>query len=87
MSPEQAEGHEVGPPSDIVSLGGVLAFAATGEEPFGTGTATALLSRLVHAAPATGSLPGQVRTMAERCLAKDPRQRPRRRRQRPWLRR
>ena len=35
MSPEQAEGREVGPPSDIFSLGAVLAFAATGEEPFG----------------------------------------------------
>src|ERR1700758_2943612 len=34
MSPEQAEGHEVGPPSDVFSLGAVLAFAATGEGPF-----------------------------------------------------
>ena len=34
MSPEQAEDHEVGPPSDIFSLGAVLAFAATGEGPF-----------------------------------------------------
>ncbi len=39
MSSEQAAGFEVGPPSDIFSLGAVLAFAATGEGPFGTGTA------------------------------------------------
>ena len=38
MSPEQAEGHEVGPPSDVFSLGAVLAFAATGEGPFGNGS-------------------------------------------------
>jgi len=38
MSPEQAEGREVGPPSDIFSLGAVLAFAATGHGPFGTGS-------------------------------------------------
>ena len=36
MSPEQAEGREVGPASDIFSLGAVLAFAATGEAPFGS---------------------------------------------------
>src|SRR6201985_3470116 len=37
MSPEQARGHRVGPPSDVFSLGAVLTFAATGEGPFGTG--------------------------------------------------
>ena len=46
MSPEQAEGHRVGPPSDVFSLGGVLAFAATGQGPFGTGSGAALLYRL-----------------------------------------
>src|SRR5438477_8223679 len=35
MSPEQAQGHTVGLPSDVFSLGAVLAFAATGEGPFG----------------------------------------------------
>jgi len=33
LSPEQAEGREVGPPSDVFSLGAVLAFAAVGEGP------------------------------------------------------
>ena len=39
MSPEQAEGREVGPPSECSASARVLAFAATGEGPFGTGTA------------------------------------------------
>jgi eukaryotic-like serine/threonine-protein kinase len=76
MSPEQAEGSEAGPASDIFSLGAVLAFAATGKEPFGTGAATALLYRVVHSLPDTSGLPAEIRPLIERCLTKDPRQRP-----------
>ena len=76
MSPEQALGEEVGPPSDIFSLGAVLTFAAIGESPFGIGTVTTLLYRVAHDRPATDQLPGQLRPLVERCLAKDPRARP-----------
>jgi hypothetical protein len=76
MSPEQAEGSEARPASDIFSLGAVLAFAATGRDPFGTGTPTALLYRVVHNPPDTSDLPPPLRPLVEQCLAKDPRQRP-----------
>ena len=76
MSPEQAMGGEVGPPSDIFSLGALLAFAATGQGPFGTGTTAALLYRVVHETPSLDQLPTAVRSIVEHCLAKDPRQRP-----------
>ena len=76
MSPEQAAGYEVGPPTDIFSLGAVLAFAATGEGPFGTGTTAALLYRVVHGDPSLDRVPSEVRPLIERCLAKDPSQRP-----------
>jgi len=76
MSPEQGEGHEVGPPSDIFSLGAVLAFAATGEGPFGEGSTAALLYRVVGAEPNTDGLPDEIRPLIERCLAKDPQHRP-----------
>jgi Protein kinase domain len=76
MSPEQAEGHEVGPPSDIFSLGAVLTFAATGEGPFGTGSTAALIYRVVHGQPVLDNAPAPVRTLVERCLAKDPGDRP-----------
>ena len=76
MSPEQAAGYEVGPPTDIFSLGAVLAFAATGEGPFGTGTTAALLYRVVHGDPSLDRVPSDVRPLIERCLAKDPGQRP-----------
>ena len=76
MSPEQAMGLDVGPPSDIFNLGAVLAFAATGVGPFGSGTTVALLYRVVHGSPSLDQVPAEVRPLIERCLAKDPSQRP-----------
>jgi eukaryotic-like serine/threonine-protein kinase len=76
MSPEQAEGREAGPPSDIFSLGAVLAFAATGQGPFGSGSTPALVYRVVHSGPQLDLMPAKVRSLAERCLAKDPALRP-----------
>ena len=76
MSPEQAEGRIVGPPSDIFSLGAVLAFAATGQGPFGTGSTPALVYRVVHSPPNLDYLPAEIRPLVERCLAKDPAHRP-----------
>jgi eukaryotic-like serine/threonine-protein kinase len=76
MSPEQATGKEVGPLSDVFSLGAVLAFAATGRKPFGTGTPAAVLERVVHGAPALEEGPPEIRPLIEWCLAKDPARRP-----------
>ena len=76
MSPEQAQGRPVGPPSDMFSLGAVLTFAATGEGPFGEGSTVALLYRVVTSEPYTHGVPGEIRPLIEHCLAKDPRQRP-----------
>jgi hypothetical protein len=76
LSPEQAEGGEVGPASDVFSLGAVLAFAATGEGPFGTGPTAAMVYRVVHGQPHLDRLPPEIRSLTERCLAKDPAERP-----------
>jgi eukaryotic-like serine/threonine-protein kinase len=76
MSPEQAVGEEVGPPSDIFSLGAVLAFAATGHGPFGEGSGPELAYRMVYAEPDLGQLPGELRPLVARCLAKEPGERP-----------
>jgi eukaryotic-like serine/threonine-protein kinase len=76
LSPEQAEAGEVGPPSDVFSLGAVLAFAATSEGPFGSGPTPALVYRVVNREPDLAAVPEQIRPLVERCLAKDPAARP-----------
>ena len=76
MSPEQIEGREVGPASDIFSLGAVLAYAATGEAPFGRGSAPTLAYRAVYREVNLDRVPAEARGLIERCLAKDPGQRP-----------
>ncbi|MFE9573955.1 serine/threonine-protein kinase [Streptomyces sp. NPDC006692] len=76
MSPEQAQGLTVSPASDVFSLGAVLYYAAVGQGPFGTGTAHALLYRVVHDRPDLTGLPLALRPVIQRCLAKQPGERP-----------
>jgi hypothetical protein len=76
MSPEQALGDPVGPPSDIFSLGAVLAFAATGEGPYGTGSPAARQMRVLAIAPRLDNLPAELRPLVEQCMAREPAERP-----------
>ncbi|MEV8418270.1 serine/threonine-protein kinase, partial [Streptomyces niveus] len=76
MSPEQAEGGQVGSAGDIFSLGAVLALAATGSEPFGQGPPLAVLHRVVSSEPRLDGLHGSVRALISDCLAKNPADRP-----------
>jgi serine/threonine protein kinase len=77
MSPEQARGSgEIGPASDLFSLGAVLTFAATGRGPFGAGPPAALLFRVVNEPPELTGLPSRLRPLVVSCLAKDPVTRP-----------
>jgi serine/threonine protein kinase len=76
MSPEQAEGKPAGPASDMFALGCVITYAATGAGPFGTGTAAAILYRVVHGQAALDGVPPALREIVSGCLAKDPAARP-----------
>ena len=76
MSPEQAAGEEVGPLSDVFSLGAVLAFAATERKPFGAGQPATVLERVIREAADLEGAPAEVRPLIEQCLAKDPLRRP-----------
>jgi hypothetical protein len=76
MSPEQAEGAPTGPATDVFSLGCVLAYAATGTAPFGTGSAASVLYRVVTAQPDLTGVPPRLRDLITACMAKDPARRP-----------
>ncbi|MFC7344309.1 serine/threonine-protein kinase [Saccharopolyspora griseoalba] len=76
FSPEQTLGADVGPPSDVFSLGAVLAFAATATGPFGEESTAALLYRVAHGEPDLSEVPAGLRELLADCLAKDPAARP-----------
>ncbi|MFB9587792.1 MULTISPECIES: serine/threonine-protein kinase [Streptomyces] len=76
MSPEQAEGRELTPASDVFSLGSVLFLAATGRKPFAGSSTLMTLYDVVHAEPDLAAVPAGLRLAVERCLAKDPAARP-----------
>ncbi|WP_149826034.1 serine/threonine-protein kinase [Streptomyces tailanensis] len=76
MSPEQILGKGITGAADIFSLGAVLAYAATGRSPFPGDSSAALLYKVVHEEPQLEGVEGELRELAERCLAKEPAARP-----------
>ncbi|MGW3563392.1 WD40 repeat domain-containing serine/threonine protein kinase [Streptomyces sp. NPDC000941] len=76
MSPEQAESRELTPASDVFSLGAVLFQACTGRVPFAGSSTLQMLYNVVHSEPDLAPIPDELRGLVERCLDKDPSQRP-----------
>ncbi|MFF8508520.1 serine/threonine-protein kinase [Streptomyces sp. NPDC015492] len=75
LAPEQALGEAVTGAADVFALGAVLV-AAAGGRPFGQGTPMGLMYRAVHEEADLAAVPGPLRDLVGRCLAKDPAGRP-----------
>ncbi|WP_405536552.1 PQQ-binding-like beta-propeller repeat protein [Streptomyces sp. NBC_00075] len=77
MSPEQfAAPRDVTAASDVFSLGSLLVYAATGNRPFDGESPYMTGYQVMHEAPALDGVHEPLRSIAERCLDKDPGARP-----------
>jgi len=75
IAPEQITGR-AGTPADIFTWAVTVAFAASGQSPFGSGTSEAMLWRIMNQAPDIAAVPPGLRPLVEAALAKDPQARP-----------
>ena len=79
MSPEQAKGKPVDKRADIWAFGVVLFEMLTGRTPFPGETITDIIAEIVKSQPDWKALdaatPPRIRTLLERCLLKEPRER------------
>ncbi|TCC00507.1 serine/threonine protein kinase [Micromonospora zingiberis] len=79
MAPERFEtgrNRTVGPAADIFAWGAMVAYAATGRNPFGADSGAAMAMRILSQPPDLTGLAGPLRGLVERALAKDPADRP-----------
>jgi len=77
MSPEQAEGKNVDPRSDVFSLGTILYEMATGRRPFQGDTTMSTIGAILKDEPSSitesrPALPRHAGRIVRRCLAKNP---------------
>ncbi|MER6123210.1 endo alpha-1,4 polygalactosaminidase [Streptomyces sp. NPDC001795] len=77
MSPEQFTApRDVTAASDVFSLGSLLVYAATGNRPFDGSSPYLTGYQVIYAAPDLDGVAEPLRSIAERCLDKDPAARP-----------
>ncbi|MFC4531758.1 protein kinase domain-containing protein [Sphaerisporangium dianthi] len=76
MAPELFTGERAGPPADVFAWGGVMLFAATGEDPFNAESLGGVMHRVLSVDPDLDVLPLSLRPLVAAALRKDPRDRP-----------
>ena len=75
MAPEQIMGR-AGTAADIFSWAVTIAYAASGQSPFGTGTSEVILYRIMHETPDITAVPPSLHAQVAAGLDKDPHVRP-----------
>ncbi|WP_037617327.1 serine/threonine-protein kinase [Streptomyces aureus] len=76
ISPEQYRTGATGSEGDMFAWGALVAYAATGRSPFGTGAPDAVAYRVTSGQPDLDGVPRPLREIVARALAKEPGERP-----------
>ncbi len=76
ISPEGYRTGAAGPAGDVFAWGALVAYAATGRLPFGTGAPDAVAARVMSGAPDLAGVPEDLLTSVTSALAKAPQERP-----------
>ncbi|MFE1437160.1 serine/threonine-protein kinase [Streptomyces sp. NPDC058739] len=76
ISPEQYQGATAGYPADVFAWGALIAYAATGRPPFGTGAPDVVAFRIMSDPPDLEGIPEDLRKLVQMAMAKDVAARP-----------
>ncbi|MEU0479957.1 serine/threonine-protein kinase [Streptosporangium sp. NPDC006013] len=76
LSPEQLDGHQAGPASDVFSWAATMVFAATRHPAFPGAIPAAVMNAVSNREPDLAGVPERIRPLLAACLAKDPGARP-----------
>lgn len=75
-APEQVSGGEVTPAADVFAWGCLVAYAGSGQHPFGEGDPETMAERVRHGEPALGPLPPPLDRLVRQAMRRDPALRP-----------
>ncbi len=76
ISPEQYQGAPAGYEADVFTWGALVAYAATGRPPFGTGAPDVIALRIMSDPPDLGGMPEDLRGLVQMAMRKDVAARP-----------
>ncbi|MET7697352.1 serine/threonine-protein kinase [Streptomyces sp. NPDC005485] len=76
ISPEHYRNGAAGPEGDLFAWGALVAYAATGRLPFGSGAQEAIAYRVTSGVPDLHGIPERLKTILEQALGKEPSERP-----------
>ena len=76
LAPEVIEGKPSSPASDVHSWGATVAYAATGRQPYGSGSFETIFFRVISGRADLTGVPGPLVPLVSAALARDPARRP-----------